>query len=291
MLKVQLLQVRFTKEERLCWHTSFHIGGPADYFCTPCSTAELAEAIQFARENGLPVHIVGSGTNLLVRNSHVPGIIISTKKMKGIFLTSSTEVTAQCGAPLAQLISATCERGLSGLEALAGIPGTVGGAVFMNAGGKYGSIAPVVQSVSTLTMDGERRFYDRSDLRFEYRKGPVTDEVITEVSLSLNRSSETQVRCLVTGILRERAASQPLSAMSAGCIFKNPGEISAGKLIDECGLKGQTSGRAQISPVHANFIVNLGGATASEVQSLIGLARRSVAERFGIELELEVTVI
>jgi UDP-N-acetylmuramate dehydrogenase len=255
----------------------------------PSNQAELLEAIQFARENSFPVHIIGGGTNLLVCDSLVPGIVISTKRMKRIFF-SGAEVSAECGAPMYQLVAAACERGLSGLEALAGVPGTVGGAVFMNAGGKYGEIAPVVESISTVTMDGERRFYERSNLEFAYRRGPVSNEVITEVTLSLHRSTERQVRALVADILRERSAKQPLFAMSAGCVFKNPAGLPAGKLIDECGLKGQTQGKAQISPIHANFIVNLGGATASEVQSLIHLARKSVAERFGIEMELEITV-
>jgi UDP-N-acetylmuramate dehydrogenase len=289
-LKEQLLQIRGSRGERLCWHTSFRIGGPAEYFCMPSNTAELLEAIQFAKENNLPIYIIGGGTNLLVRDSLVPGIVMSTKRMKRIFF-SGTEVTAECGASLLQLVRETCDRGLAGLEALAGIPGTVGGAVFMNAGGKYGEIAPVVGNVSTITMQGEPRFYGRDDLKFAYRRGPVADEVLTEVTLSLYRSTEGQVRSLVTSILRERSATQPLSAMSAGCIFKNPGGLPAGKLLDESGLKGQTCGKAQISPVHANFIVNLGGATASEVQSLIHLARRSVAERFGIEMELEITII
>jgi UDP-N-acetylmuramate dehydrogenase len=256
----------------------------------PSNTGELLEAIQFAKENHLPIHVIGGGTNLLVRDSFVPGIVMSTKRMKRIFF-SGTEVIAECGASLLQLVRETCDRGLAGLEALAGIPGTVGGAVFMNAGGKYGEIAPVVESIWTVTVQGERRFYGRDGLKFAYRRGPVTDEVITEVALSLHRSTEGQVRSLVTSILRERSATQPLSAMSAGCIFKNPVGLPAGKLIDESGLKGQTCGKAQISPTHANFIVNLGGATASEVQSLIHMARRSVAERFGIEMELEITII
>lgn len=256
----------------------------------PSDTPELVEALHFARENHILVHILGGGTNLLVRDSLIPGIVVCTKRMKRVIF-SGTDLMVQAGASLPRLVRAACDRGLSGLEALAGIPGTIGGAVFMNAGGKYGNIAPVVESISTVTLDGEQRLYERSNLKFAYRRGPVADEIITDVNLTLYRSTEERVKSLTTNILRDKAAKQPLTAMSAGCIFKNPGGAAAGKLIDECGLKGQTCGKVEISPIHANFIVNAGGGTAFEVNSLIHLARRSVAEKFGIELELEISVI
>jgi UDP-N-acetylmuramate dehydrogenase len=197
---------------------------------------------------------------------------------------------AQAGYPLDALEKSCCILGLSGIEPLAGIPGTVGGAIVMNAGGRYGCIGSLAKEVRIVTLEGEERVYSTPGKRFSYRRGDFDSGIVTEVVLNLTPSCPALVRKEMRRILREKQVTQPLSARSAGCVFRNPPGDSAGRLIDASGLKSQTRGGMKISPVHANFIVNSSYGNYRQFAELAELARSRVKKEFGIELEYEVTV-
>ena len=201
---------------------------------------------------------------------------------------TGTRVMAGASAKLAKLLQQAANRGLAGVEGLAGIPGTVGGAVVGNAGGRWGEMGAAVSAVVGYTGAGERRRRARAELRFGYRESTLGDLVVTDVEVELRPGVREKIREQMADIISERRMSQPLDERSAGCVFRNPPGHSAGELIDRAGLKGQRVGGAEVSPVHANFIVNRGQATAGEVHELVRLIRSRVREKFAVELELEV---
>ena len=275
-------------------HTSFRIGGPAKIFCEPEGVEELAEALRHFEEAGERVYILGAGSNLLVRDEGVAGAVISLRegaefrdvKMYGGY------VRAGAGAALPKVVRMAAQAGLSGMEALVGIPGTMGGAARMNAGGRHGNIGPLVQSALVMRPDGvsvER--LPRERLVFEYRHSSLVGLIVLEVELALTKDRPEAVSEKTHAIYEEKKRAQPLWEPSAGCVFKNPSDkVSAGMLIDKAGLKGTAVGGAVVSEKHANFIVNRGGATASDVLRLIEVIRDRVRKEHNVTLELEVEV-
>lgn len=245
---------------------------------------------------GLPYRLLGGGTNLLVADEGVSGVVISLAQLNGFRVREDAPrgntvlVEVGAGTRLASIIKAAIKRGLAGLEQLVGIPGTVGGAVAMNAGAWGREIGETVEQVFTVGSDGVEGVRSEPDLEFAYRHCELGGDVVTGVALRLVRSDQQTVEREARHYLRQRQTSQPVNACSAGCIFKNPGSRSAGELIEASGFKNVKQGGALVSDIHANFIINDRRATAKDVLGLIDLIRRRVREEHGIELELEIDV-
>lgn len=277
--------------------TSFHIGGPAEYFIEPQSIEELVALLGRCASEGVRVRVLGGGSNVLASDRGVSGAVFRLAKMRRV-ARSGSRVTCEAGVPLPGLLRLAERWGLSGLEALVGIPGTVGGAIAMNAGGKHGCIASVLRSVTTVDRHGLVHERPGAKLNPGYRQMRLHGEVVVGATLQLVEKPRSEIAEARTRILSEKARTQPLAAWSAGCVFRNPGgtsggassQLAAGKLIDLAKMKGQRVGGAVVSPKHANFIINEGGATAKDVHTLIRNIRRRVREAFGIDLKLEIEV-
>ncbi len=297
-------QVRW--DESLAGHTSFRVGGPAEAYVSVTDAAALRELVRKCSEAGVAYFILAGGTNLLVKDGGLNGVVIDVKKgLKEITRLASSEkgavqVAAGAGVNLQAMCRYAIKNGLAGLNFALGIPGTVGGAVVMNAGTAQGVMADVIVSLKFLTAEGRFLTRSKDQLEFDYRgmtRPELADDyhrplVIVEAVLSLSRSDSETVRREADAILKERLQLQPTSAWSAGCFFKNPpGGESAGKLIERAGLKGQTVGGAAVSERHANFIVNTGQARAADILALMEIVRTKVADTFGVELEPEVKIV
>ncbi|MFN3485659.1 MAG: UDP-N-acetylmuramate dehydrogenase [Planctomycetota bacterium] len=267
------------REEPLAPYTTLKVGGPAEYLVEPRDPEELGRVLAAAREWDLPVRILGSGANLLVRDAGVRGAVVRLTH-----LARRRGWHVEAGYSLPRLVKESVAAGLSGLECLAGVPAAVGGAVRMNAGGRHGEIAGAVRAVDVVTFDGAARRLGRREVGFRYRGTALEGAVVVAAEFELRPDPEAPRR--YREILAAKKATQPLGVPSAGCMFKNPPGAHAGRLIDECGLKGARVGRARISRKHANFIVNEGGATADDVLRLVDLVR----SRVPVPLELEVLV-
>lgn len=271
--------------------TSFGLGGCARVLATVSSADQLGGILSRAREAKLPVYVLGGGANVLISDDGVDGVVV--RLQGGVFgdiRWDAPQATVGAGVDMAKLTLASVRRGLSGLECMAGIPGTVGGCIRMNAGGKFGEIGTVVRRVWTVDRSGCRREWKPEELGFRYRGCLLHDEIIERAELELVPCEPAVALERYREVWSYKRKSQPLGGDSAGCIFKNPPGASAGRLIDQAGLKGSTIGGAVVSPEHANFILASNGASASDVIELIDKVRCRVRERFGVDLELEVNV-
>jgi UDP-N-acetylmuramate dehydrogenase len=288
------------RNEPLSGHTSFRIGGPADLLVYPADRDDLIAVLKEVNKQGFPYFVLGGGTNLLVRDGGFRGAAISLQRMKAVRIEreyrsiggSFAVVLAEAGASLAALLSFAVDEGLTGLEFAAGIPGTVGGAVRMNAGTSAGETGDVVESVTLLAPGGELVTKGRDAMGFGYRTSSVQEgHVVVEVRFVLRRDEKARIKARVKQLSEARKQRQPLGLPNAGSMFKNPQEESAGKLIEEAKLKGRRVGDAQVSERHANFIVNLGKATARDVLQLMEIVKQAVVEVCGVRLEPEITII
>lgn len=284
--------------EPLARHTTLGIGGPADAFFTPEDRADLLHGLALCRELEIPLLIVGNGSNLLVRDGGFRGVAISTAKLTGLEVaagggeTSPAQVTAEAGILLSRLLNFCVPRGLSGLEWATGIPGTVGGAVLMNAGAYGSSMGETVAWVDLADDQGSERRVVRGEIDFAYRSCRLPVEgVILAAGFSLERLEERAILERIKGLLQERGKKLPFGWMNAGSVFKNPPGDHAGRLIEELGFKGKRVGDAQVSDTHANIIVNVGAASARDVINLMDQIVRAVRERFGITLEPELKIV
>ncbi len=273
-------------------HTWYRLGGPARWLLLPRDARELAVVLARCAAHGIRWRVLGRGANVLVRDEGFDGAVI---KLVGPAWEevrfAGTQAHAAAGADFPQLVQQSVERGLHGLENLAGIPGTVGGALRMNAGGRHGEIAQYVRSVQLMMPDGSIELRGAAQMGFGYRASNVGRSVVIEVVFALEPDDSTELLERFRTIWREKHAHQPpLAARSSGCIFKNPPDRAAGRLLDEAGLKGQRRGGAEISTQHANFILAHPGATTQNVLDLIALAKERVRSETGIELELEVEI-
>ena len=271
--------------------TWLRTGGPAEYLLTPRTEAELLEVVQVCREQQLPIHILGSGSNLLVRDEGVRGVVIRViEPVLGQVEVVGTTVTAGGGVLLSHVITEATRVGLGGMEHLVGIPGTVAGAVVGNSGGRNGDIGQLIQSIRVLTQDGVIAVRRGDELSFAYRRSSIQDLLLLSATLELHKDdSEELMRRMRKNWIMKRS-TQPLADQSAGCIFRNPRGLSAGALIEQCGLKGASSGKARISERHANFIVTEPGAVSTDVENLIARIRAAVTAKYSVELELEIRV-
>ena len=277
--------------EPLAAHTWFRMGGPAQYFAEPRSIEQLAALVQRCRHEELPVRMLGGGSNILVRDEGVPGMVIrlSSPAFTEIRFAKNI-VTAGGGAKLGHAISISARQGLAGLESLVGIPGTVGGALHGNAGGRGGDIGQWTSRAMVMVSTGEVIQRERSDLVFTYRQSSLDELVILNAQFSLDEDNPEEVTKRMQKLWIVKKANQPLSHQHAGCIFKSPQGTSAGAILEQAGLKGARIGGAEVSDRHANYIVTDASATSNDVLRLIETMQSRVRERLGVELELELQI-
>lgn len=280
--------MKFSRNVSLKKHTSFRIGGPADYFCIPSNADELKQALLFAREKRLPVAVMGAGTNLLVLDKGFRGLVICLAGGLDQLKIRGRTLYAGAGLSLGRLLNAALRRRLGGLEFLAGIPGTVGGAVVMNAGAWGKEIGRYIDRVRAIDQRGREKIFKKKNLGFGYRRSRIQKDkfIIVEAVFKLRQSKLRLIKNKVKEYLGQRKASQPLGSPNAGSIFRNPKGKYAGRLIEEAGCKGWRVGDAQISTKHANFIVNLGEAKARDIIKLITRVQKKVKSRLEPELKI-----
>lgn len=274
-------------------YTSFKVGGPAELFLSPEDAGQTAKLVRFCEKEEIPVFVLGKGSNLLVSDRGIKGAVIYTGKQCGISLVDENTMRAQSGASLAQLCTFALENSLSGLEFAYGIPGTVGGAVFMNAGAYGGEMKDVLLNSEYVSTDGTSGELDNEAMELSYRHSAYENSnlVITAASVRLAPADRNEIKSTMNDILARRKEKQPLEYPSAGSTFKRPEGNFAGALIEQCGLKGVSVGGAQVSEKHAGFIINRGGATAADILSLIKHVQARVKAQTGVSLETEIRLI
>lgn len=271
--------------------TWLRTGGAAELYLTPRTEEELCEVVSSCRAQSIPIHVLGSGSNLLVRDEGVRGAVIRISEPLLCDLEISGNIlTAGGGCQLSHVVSEAARRGLAGMEHLVGIPGTLGGAIVGNSGGRHGDIGQVVRSVRVLTQDGQVAERGGDELSFAYRRSTIQDLVILGASFELTADDSDELLQRIRRNWIMKRSTQPLADQSAGCIFRNPRGLSAGALIEQSGLKGVTCGKARISERHANFIVTDAGATSADVEGLIEQVRAGVSAKFSVDLDLEIQV-
>lgn len=277
-------------QEDMSRHTTFRIGGPADYYLRPHSVEELRRILHICKTEGLPFFILGNGSNLLVSDKGYRGVVIQLwKNMSDIEVDGDT-IRAKSGALLSKIAAVALENGLAGFEFASGIPGTLGGAVVMNAGAYGGEMKDVLSEVTVMDTEGNVMVLERSELKLGYRTSIVKEKgyIVLEAVLKLTRGEASHISGLMEDYRERRTSKQPLNMPSAGSTFKRPEGYFAGKLIMDSGLRGFSVGGAQISEKHCGFVVNTGEATAEDVRNLISEVQRRVEEKFGVRLEPEV---
>ena len=273
-------------------YTTLKLGGTADWLAFPRSAAEIAELFAEAGAAGLPVSVIGHGSNLLVLDGGIRGLVIRIEKNMKNIRREGNRLTAAAGAMLGAVAGFAAENGLTGLEFASGIPGTVGGAVTMNAGAYGGEMKDVVVRVDGILPDGTEMSLSGEEMRFGYRRSAVKDLnlIVTEVTMELAEGDPAAIRAKMSELNRQRAETQPLDVPSAGSTFKRPEGFYAAALIDQCGLKGYSVGGAQVSMKHAGFLVNSGDSSRDYLE-LVRTVQRIVRERAGVELEPEIRII
>lgn len=278
------------RDELMSGHTTFRIGGPADYFVMPSSADEIRKITALCTEQEIPYYIIGNGSNLLVGDKGYRGVIIQVFKNMRAIETDGELIRAQAGALLSKVAAAAYEAGLEGFEFASGIPGTLGGAVRMNAGAYGGEIRQVLKSADVLTSEGEVLTLPVEEMKMGYRTSIVSkmDYVVLGAELVLSKGNKEDIRAKMDELKEKRVAKQPLEFGSAGSTFKRPEGYFAGKLIEDAGLRGFRVGNAQVSEKHCGFVINRGGATAQEVVELMETIVRRVEENSGVRLEPEV---
>ncbi len=271
-------------------HTTFKIGGPADVFITVRDTDELCAAVKACRENSVPLMILGKGSNLLVSDAGIEGAVITLDGAFKELTVDGDTVTSGAGVALSKLCTTALENGLAGLEFAYGIPGTVGGAVYMNAGAYGGETKDVCIEATYLRPDGEIGVYTNAELDFSYRHSVFkeNDNIILFAKYKLTPDDPAAIKARMDDFLNRRRTKQPLDYPSAGSVFKRPPGAFAGTLIEQCGLKGKTVGGAQVSEKHAGFIINVGGAVCDDVMNLVKLVQDTVKAETGYTLECEI---
>ena len=271
-------------------HTTFRIGGPADYYLCPHSTEELQKILQICRENKLEFFILGNGSNLLVSDKGYRGVVIQLWKNFSDIETEDNTITVKAGALLSKVAAEALEESLTGMEFASGIPGTMGGAVMMNAGAYGGEMKDIIREVTVLTREGELLTLSKEEMNFGYRTSVVKEKgyVVISAELQLRKGDREEIRKVMDELKERRVTKQPLDMPSAGSTLKRPEGYFAGKLIMDAGLRGFSVGGAQISEKHCGFVVNKGDATAADVLGLIGEVQKRVQEKFGVALEPEV---
>ena len=277
-------------DEPMSDHTTFKVGGPADLYVVPESASEVRDVLLACEEAGVDCFVLGRGSDLLVSHEGYRGVIVAVGDgLMGVSV-DGTEMTCQAGVDLREASEMACELGLSGLEFACGIPGSVGGACFMNAGAYGGCVADVLKCVRVLAPDGSMDVVEASELDMGYRKSRVASDglIVLSATFGLERGEPERIRATMDDLMSRREEKQPLDLPSAGSTFKRPEGHFAGKLIMDAGLQGYRVGGAEVSRKHAGFVVNVGGATASDVHAVIEHVQDEVERQFGVRLEPEV---
>ncbi len=284
------LRGRVTFGAALRDYTSFKIGGPADVLVEPADVDDVCRLVAQARKARIPLFVVG-GTNLLIRDGGIRGIVVSLSKLRGVREEAGAVLYAEGGVGMPTLIGYAIQKSLAGLEWAAGIPGTVGGCLVMNAGTRLGEMKDAVKAVRLVTMKGDVCDLPAASIRFDYRRARLPKGIVVGVWLQLRSGVRADIARIVKDYLHYRKDTQPLAMPSAGCVFKNPPKDSAGRLLEAAGLKGMRIGDAEVSTKHGNFIVNRGHATAAEVINLIHKVQRLIKEKAGVRLDLELKIV
>ncbi len=276
--------------EPLALHTSLQVGGPADVLVFPADVEDVIRVVRGARMNHIPLMVLG-GTNVVIRDKGIRGIVMQLKPLTQIQEEPQHMVYVQAGVRLPRLMQFALSRKLSGMEWAAGIPGTVGGGVVMNAGTRLGEMQDVLHAVDFVTINGKRKRIEAATLSFVYRKTMLPQGIVIGAWMQLASAAKDTIQLATKQYLQYRKTTQPLTLPNAGSVFKNPTGDSAGRLIEAAGLKGLRVGDAEVSLKHANFIVNRGAATADQVILLVRKVRDRVARKFGVRLKLEWKVV
>lgn len=281
---------RVFTDEPMSRHTTFRIGGPADYFVCPETVDEVQKVVRLCNEMDMPFYLLGNGSNLLVGDKGFRGVIVRLYKQMDKIEVSGTKIRAQAGALLVKVASEACRNGLTGLEFAGGIPGTLGGAVVMNAGAYGGEMKNVLEEVAVLTREGELLTLSKEELELGYRTSIVGRKgyIALEAVLQLEKKDAKEIREYMNELREKRTTKQPLEYASAGSTFKRPEGHFAGQLIEQAGLRGFRVGDAQVSEKHCGFLINRGNATAEDVVELMREVTVKVEEKFGVTLEPEV---
>jgi UDP-N-acetylmuramate dehydrogenase len=287
---LRAVPVEIKRSEPMARHTSLKVGGPAEIMAFPHRPEDLCEILRSAKTAKVPLFFLGGGTNLLVKDGGIGGVVIKLSRFSRIE-ENGEEIYVEAGVPCPRLVRFSLEKSLSGLEFAYGIPGTLGGVVVMNAGTPEGEIAQVVKRVRVMTTSGQIVEIGRDEIEFDYRFSRLPSGILLGAWLKLKKAKRGEIQERVDRYAKRRNATQPVNLPNAGSIFKNPPGDHAGRLIETAGLKGTRLGDAQISEKHANFIVNRGKATARDVIKLIKLIGRTVEEQTGITLELEIRIV
>ncbi|MCC9296367.1 UDP-N-acetylmuramate dehydrogenase [Clostridium sp. MT-14] len=279
-------------DEPMKYHTSFKVGGPADILITPRNFQQVIDVIKFCKKNNVPFYIMGNGSNLLVKDGGIRGIIIKLIKLNHI-IVEGNKIISESGASLKEISAAALNSSLTGIEFACGIPGSVGGAVTMNAGAYNGEISHIIESAKVIDNFGEVRVLDRDELKLGYRMSSILmyGYTVLEVTFNLKNGEYEKIKNRIDDLNRRRSQKQPLEYASAGSTFKRPEGHFAAKLIEDSGLKGENVGDAQVSEKHSGFIINRGNATASDILNLIKIVQHRVKEKFNVDLYTEVRII
>ena len=293
----QLIQIvdkeRLLLDEPMSKHTTFRVGGPADYFVMPKCAEEVQKTVALCRQFDMPYYVIGNGSNLLVSDKGYRGVVLQIYKEMNQIQVVGTTIRAQAGALLSKVGSVALEAELTGFEFAAGIPGTVGGAVVMNAGAYGGEMKDILKSATVLSLDGRVYTLYNSELELGYRTSVIAKKeyIVLEAIYALQVGDTESIRGKMDELKGQRVTKQPLEFPSAGSTFKRPEGYFAGKLIQDAGLRGFKVGGAQVSEKHCGFVINTGNATASDVKALIETVSDRVLEKFGVQLETEVKML
>ncbi len=292
-LREALPEEHVLTDEPMARHTTFRIGGKADVFVLPASIEELLEVLRLTKRYAVPLTILGNGSNVLVRDGGIRGVVVSFGKPFSHMEREGAHIKAGAGATLGTVSLFAANHALSGLEFAVGIPGSLGGAVFMNAGAYDGEMSRVISGVAAVTPEGEIRRYRAEEMDFGYRHSVFQQNghIICEIELALAEGEPAAIQEKMAEFTRRRMEKQPLDKPSAGSTFKRPPGLFAGTLIDEAGLKGFSVGGAQVSEKHAGFVINQGGATAADVLALIEEVQRRIEKKNGVRLTPEIRII
>lgn len=278
--------------EPLSKHTTYGIGGPAEIMVFPENKTDLIQIIRTARKMNQPVSILGSGSNILISDNGIKGVVISLKNTLKLIEIENQKLYAECGSMLGRIVKQAVKHNLIGLENLNGVPGTLGGALVMNAGAWGGEISENLVQVELIDEDGKLRYLQKNEINFSYRQSSFNKkDILLSAEFLLKKADKEIINKNFVEAQTGRKSTQPLNKRSAGSLFKNPKGHSAGKLIDEAGLKGFSIGQAKISDKHANFFINEGNASSRDMLQLIKKAHQTVKEKFNINLELEVKLM
>ncbi|MEI3336249.1 MAG: UDP-N-acetylmuramate dehydrogenase [Clostridium sp.] len=273
-------------------HINFEVGGPADILLIPSKVEQIIESIKICKENNIPYFVMGNGSNLLVKDGGIRGVVIKLTGLTNLEVNEE-EIKADCGVMLKELSDKALENSLTGLEFACGIPGSVGGAVFMNAGAYNGEIKNVIKEAQVITSSGEIVTLSKDELELGYRTSKVMKDnsIVINATFKLEKGNKEEIKETIDDLTQKREEKQPLEYPSAGSTFKRPEGYFAGKLIQDSGLKGYSIGGAAVSSKHSGFVINKGNATAKDILDLIAYIQEKVKKQFGVELHTEVRII